>query len=274
MAFKHLLTLENFHQAPVAADPAFTRWFGTSKITLSGKPRVCYHGTTHKFDAFHSSWAGRTDDGFYGEGFYFATENEYAQEYGKYVVKAYVKLENPFYLPASGGANHPSFYDLRDALAALKGGNPELKTTRTIPAGWHLEEEEKDHPYFPGKTYTSYCVYPDPERWDDDDDPYLYGRDRESALEAIISFHDARNEVDFNVGWASALVKYATTFAQRQTLTQLLQGNGYDGVVVYDPDHTEHNDKRVTEIVAFEPTQIKSVDNDGTWDDDDPSMFS
>ncbi len=44
----------------------------------------------------------------------------------------------------------------------------------------------------------------------------------------------------------------------------LLEARGYDGIII---DNTD-------EIVAFDSTQIKAIDNDGTWDLDDPNIRS
>lgn len=54
--------------------------------------------------------------------------------------------------------------------------------------------------------------------------------------------------------------------AKREALKKL--DSDHDGVIfrgnAYNPD----------EIIAFYPTQIKSIDNDGTWDADDPDIRS
>ncbi len=48
--------------------------------------------------------------------------------------------------------------------------------------------------------------------------------------------------------------------------------NGFDGIIHDDTDIGGRNTH--TSYVTFEPSQIKSADNDGTWDADDPDIRS
>ena len=48
------------------------------------------------------------------------------------------------------------------------------------------------------------------------------------------------------------------------SIRKALVARGYDGIIANNPDGTEY--------IVFEPTQIKSVDNRGTFDPDDPRI--
>src|SRR5690606_2693107 len=55
--------------------------------------------------------------------------------------------------------------------------------------------------------------------------------------------------------------------AQSRALTEAAKAAGHDGIIVRGADGT------LDEIVVFDPTQIKSVFNRGTWDANDPNML-
>lgn len=97
-------------KGPVEANPNFVKWFGGSKvITPEGSPRVVYHGTASKFDAFGDPHIGVGDPGFLGRGFYFADNPYVARTYAQLrpgpderVIDAYLALHNPFDWGAKG----------------------------------------------------------------------------------------------------------------------------------------------------------------------------
>lgn len=77
----------------------FWRWFGDSKVVdEQGRPLVVYHGSDAKFEEFDLEKFGQTDSGTKGKGFYFTQRQKVAKHYGKNVISAYLKIENPFYL--------------------------------------------------------------------------------------------------------------------------------------------------------------------------------
>ena len=59
-----------------------------------------------------------------------------------------------------------------------------------------------------------------------------------------------------------------------------LKSKGYDGVLVNVPKNivkTEYGDEEIYngfELVVFNPNNVKSIDNDGSWDVDDDNVFS
>ena len=69
-----------------------------SKVVKNGKLLTVYHGTYGNFTKFDASYMGRTDEGFYGRGFYFTNDITDARDYGDRVIKCNLDIENPFYL--------------------------------------------------------------------------------------------------------------------------------------------------------------------------------
>ena len=75
----------------------FWKWFGKSKITKNGEPKVLYHGSKNKFLSFDDKKKGRsTDPGMRGRGFYFSSNIKSAQSYGNNIYEVYLKIETPF----------------------------------------------------------------------------------------------------------------------------------------------------------------------------------
>lgn len=66
-------------------------------------------------------------------------------------------------------------------------------------------------------------------------------------------------------------IRYEGKEFQIDDLAVIARGRGYDGLIVSDVgDQAGWG----TQYTAFHPWQIKSVDNDGTWDTDDPNVGS
>jgi len=52
-----------------------------------------------------------------------------------------------------------------------------------------------------------------------------------------------------------------------------LISEGYDGIIIKDTKVDAPKKERINQYVAFEPTQIKSIDNIGTFDPNDPNIY-
>lgn len=76
-----------------------------------GTPKVFYHGTNAEFTTFDRKKIGsNTDDGIYGNGFYFTSFRNQADQYGK-VKEYHLNLKNPLVL-----SNYNSIEELAEAL--------------------------------------------------------------------------------------------------------------------------------------------------------------
>jgi hypothetical protein len=78
---------------PVASTPKeverFKQWFGKSVAAHDGKPIVYYTGTGEEFEEFDVGYTPHVVA-------FFTEEREYAAAYGDVVVRAYLRMENPF----------------------------------------------------------------------------------------------------------------------------------------------------------------------------------
>lgn len=87
----------------VRSNDAFARWFSRSKIVdEEGAPKIVYHGTHSDFAEFdHLRVGSASDQGWYGNGFYFTPSAEvasqaYASGEGGNLMPVYLSIQNPF----------------------------------------------------------------------------------------------------------------------------------------------------------------------------------
>ena len=257
---KYLKKYIEYIKESIINNDTFKRWFGNSKISINGEPVVVYHGSKNwGILAFDKAYIGETDEGYYGIGFYFTDDLDYAKEYGENIVSCYLRCLNPFRIISVNNDADEKWFDLRDQLADLKGMDlPYLKTIRTLPEGFYVKKEYDDN-YRGHGPYTWYAVYP-PEKYYGTDNE-VYGTETYSELAAIVAYNDMKNDVNYDLGWTPAL----TRKIGRQKFTDLIKDNGYDCILA---------DDGFGEICVFEPTQIKSIKNDGSWDLNDVNIQS
>ena len=241
------------------------RWFGNSKITNPDRsPKICYHGTNARFRAFDPNHFGKTDEGYYGRGFYFSPTEPPAHGYGHIILPVYLKMENPFVLPCSGSSDHECLIDLREKLARLKGMPADLRPFRTIPDGYEIQWGEHENPYNPRKPLNLCSIAPKPELYGTNRE--IYGPEKNTELKAIVAFNDAINDINYDAGWSSSLLK----LTDRDHLADILQANGHDGIIVKNPDPDLGGD----EYIVFNPHQIKhATQNCGDYAPNNPNIF-
>lgn len=72
----------------------FKKWFGDSKVVdENGEPLVVYHGTNADFDIFDKT---KQNKGFFGQGFYFSSDNNFSGHYGENILPVYLKMIKPY----------------------------------------------------------------------------------------------------------------------------------------------------------------------------------
>jgi hypothetical protein len=258
---KHIKTYMLFE-----SDNGFDGWFGKSKVVgRDGRSMAMYHGTNTRFEKFERSAQGRTDDGFYGKGFYFSPSKEEAKEYGSHVIEAYLRVENPFWLRTNSSSDSIIMLDLRDDLSKLTFMPDSLKTNRKLPEGYKVKV--RDGGVAHGRKTVSVAVWPEPELYGTDREEYgpdqvYYESDykkEDAELSAIVEFNDMMAGVDWSVGWTTSLLKVVG----RDSFTENLKSVGYDGVFVVGVNELGEvpSIENVHEVIVFDPGQIKSTTN-------------
>lgn len=238
------------------------RSFDNSKVSKNGQLLTVYHGTNSKFDKFDASYMGQTDEGYYGRGFYFTIDKDYASEYGSRVIEANLDVKNPFYLRTwSTLGSYEEIY-LREDLSKLKGVPSYFKPNKEIPEGFELTVRDTNHS---GDEVVEIVVAPKKELWGTDDEVYgpsIYLRKEDAAKKdmlegykelAVVQFNDMRADVEFDGGLANWVLQKL----DRWNFHELLQKNGYDGIFVVGKDGDKTPIDEVSEIVVWDPSQIQ-----------------
>ena len=239
---------------------AFWKWFGNSVYKdKNGNPSIAYHNSPNKFNEFDTNRIGSRDFGFYGYGIYFSTHKSIASQYGKNQYAVYLKMENPFMFDREY-YKYPITQESYSIVKKYEEYN--LLTNDELNIVHELEDiinntkiqEEKTtvienrrrypatiyHLQYKDKTYST--------------DPRIL-LDEKDAMSQFIYFC-------FNDILKSVKQIYNVCMRQRnKQFAQMLQKNGYDSIWAS------------TEIVVFNPNQIKSVKNVGTWNPNSNNIF-
>lgn len=94
-------------------------------LVKDGKPVVFYHGTNSEFEFFDKSFLGSAKNGeVYGDSFNFTAYKSRAEDFGKYIVKAFLKVKNPLVMGTNeylvDGKELNSYTDLSTRPVMLK----------------------------------------------------------------------------------------------------------------------------------------------------------
>ena len=249
----------------------FYKWFGDSKaVDEQGRPLVVYHGTYAEFDTFDKEKIGGAhDQGFYGRGFYFSRYKGEARSYGSKVMPVYLKISKPFDLEGVDSGKYSGMNNIFEKGAIL---------LRQLGL---LDEEQLKKLDFYEKTKKDFLnkieVFPPSENQD-----IWFGEVESPSGQKILErAWESDNTKDglIDVLWNkyTRYIKYDDgTYFQyildglsftgfmrddANEFTEKLEKLGYDGV--YQGD----------EFVVFNPNQIKSVENRGSFSPESDNIY-
>lgn len=277
--------------------PEFARWFGKSKVVdAKGRPLVVYHGTPTsgehsnnkyvrgeqaghefpEFDRFNTQTSGITDSGWLGQGTYFTPDPDFAWEFGNKIMPVYLKVEKPFVINDDHSSGMENLYDFRKSIQDLPGLPEELrldthlaesvtyesygkeKITRYLSAGPGIDTQGRNRFFvFSGSA---------PDR------QFIIESSGRTREEAIARYNWKRNNTE-----PEGFILHDIGKIGAARFTSILKAAGYDGVMEYRITRDENENPVgkgiLSEILVFEPTQIKSsIANIGTWDPNNPSI--
>lgn len=257
---------------------SFFRWFGDSKVIKDGKPMVVFHGTKEKFDSFDLKkigW-GSGNLGHYGYGFYFSDDIREAEVYGKNIMKCYVKIEKPFtgtdeeflLLKRNGLPNiddlviksidYDSLYKeilrIDPKAAKLMNYIKEFGLSGAWDRFWEEEKDSMKDSYNELSNLTN--DYTTLNKDVDGVPDYVFPFLKEFGVDMRKLIYNQGFPYDQSLHWVTELGMYS------KDVTDVIKKLGFDGVIWG------------SEYVVFDPKNIKSVDNDGSWDIDDPNIYS
>jgi hypothetical protein len=236
-----------FQTAPAISTAAFKRWFGDSKVVdENGDPLVVYHGSgtapqqaeNFKFEAGR---AGKrmvlfSETDTVSSGMFFSPSREDAESYGGNVGEYYLSVQNPLINPRSMPLSSRS--SPAEKAAAMKA--------------W----DDVKHIFEPVIAPTLDFDGTPNGGWSVDTDGGVstqQGNTDEELMDALF--------VNDQIEWHHL---------DDPEVAARMKERGYDGVRVYEP-----NDNSGMSWFVLSPSQIKSVNNRGTFDpNDDRIMYS
>lgn len=214
---------------------AFKAWFGASKVVdADGKPLVVYHGTNQQIEEFDLKRGGAsTGENAGATKAFFFTDSRDVA--GQYAERAGKRVV------ANVAAYEKESERLQKEVARL-----EKAANRT--GDWDAYERAM-------------------ETWEAHEADALNADDAEgqNAVEVYLSIQNPM-VVEFDGGRLSA----------DRDLDQLIddaKANGHDGLILRNLEDSPQMGVVSDQFVAFAPTQIKSVNNRGTWDANDPRIL-
>ena len=239
--------LEPRGQAPALPtnSKAFKTWFGNSKVVdEKGEPLVVYHGTgPTSFGEFKLDAAKKFDKGFFGaDGFYLTPQRYLADAYSMQrggtaanTMELYVSIENPLWLHGSTTQPDEIVENLQRALVKHFGDQAQAdEVMRRITGGKTALEIQN----------------------------LLFAEETSARGEEAAT-------------WESHGGLHSSTILDefRKNIIPEVRKLGYDGIfagTVWNKDYTH---RVPSEIVAFDPTQIKSATgNSGDFDPNEPAI--
>lgn len=259
--------------------PKMQEFMKDSAIKVDGKLLNVYHGTSSDFTIFDTDYIGSNsgDVGFFGDGFYFATNKGESKYYGNKNMETYLNIKNPFYF---GKLNY------------LDGQKVKFNTDTTLLKISNLVEMfpelgNVEIKYSDGFTLNDYKTLfndvfnlSEVKKYNSEDyngNPELYYEISFEGFKKSYSTTLDYTENDIRMDFVKDYIKSKTDMPSLNKITDIIQGlyknkydskdgisggfsktlkkYGYDGIVVAD------NVSDADEIVAFYPEQIKNITN-------------
>lgn len=270
---------KGFYQAPnteITKSAAFKEWFGDSKVVdEDGKPLVVYHGTRSVFDIFDKDQKGKASTGA-KVGFWF-TETEtfaksfaediwYGDEKKSIVMPVYLSMKNPkIYEPKI--IEKEAKQKINEKIKSIKNDIKELTEQRN-------EEFAKTYSWAGMKIFNDKIEKMDKKlKKAENDYAELRYNDSYEQFKTDIYKIENRGAEDANFGGIGMVLKNNDTV---EKFVEQLKKQGYDGIIIKDTSYdtasagTETN----TQYAAFESSQIKSVNNKGSFDVNSPNIYN
>lgn len=259
----------------------FWKWFGGSKIIENGQPMICYHGSPiSNIEVFDISKIGynKGNYGHYGYGIYFSTDIREANVYGNNIYKCYIKMSNPFVgnenqileLKKIGVQGIDDLVILSIDFESLKNEFKRINDKLSYNFFKNVQEQGEEYAWNDirnkvGDQPNSIQIY---NKLNNISDIMYYTTLNKNVHGVSDYVLDELKKLGIkpklNKGFEyEQSLHWITDLGNRSKyVTETIKKLGYDGVFYG------------SEIVVFEPNQIKSIDNDGSWDINDNNIYS
>lgn len=225
------------------------KYVGVSKvIDENGEPLLVWHGTAEIFDAFSKDFRGSTDPGDWGLGFYFSPKKSTSEGYGNILIPAFLSIKNPvptekFKMVNSFGRKKAKPITLKEKI------QEDIKTTKFIIEGIEEQLYGNDPEYKHYREEGSLINKMHKKELE------IY-KDKLKDLQTQLQTK-SKEELDYDIN--------------KKWNDEVEDINKYDGIIpnINSGDAIKEN----YEIIAKEPNQIKSIDNQGTFSTQDNNIY-
>lgn len=226
------------------------KYVGVSKvIDENGEPLLVWHGTAEIFDAFSKDFRGSTDPGDWGLGFYFSPKKSTSEGYGNILIPAFLSIKNPvptekFKMVNSFGRKKAKPITLKEKI------QEDIKTTKFIIEGIEEQLYGNDPEYKHYREEGSLINKTHKKELE------IY-KDKLKDLQTQLQTK-SKEELDYDIN--------------KKWNDEVEDINKYDGIIpnINSGDAIKENH----EIIAKEPNQIKSIDNQGTFSTQDNNIYN
>lgn len=229
----------------VTNTPEFKNWFGASKIVdEAGKPKKVYHGTSAGgFEAFDDSKHYANGDLLFGPGTYLTDSKEIADSYTKLGKGAapknyemYASLKNPFDTSKQVGRG-----EFKRLLGGLESTGAKVNVVEDLAEG-------ADHSVIAEITLPP---------------------TRKNELPTTFTLDNFSGD---SMGNGEELWRKLAGYMPAEKVNKALQAAGYDGIRYNGGAHLGGPVKHDAYVV-FDPTNLKSTANRGTFDANNPNIY-
>jgi len=230
------LIWESYNTKQIINNPNFKKWFGDSKVVdKNGDPLLVYHGTNITFDVFDIKKIGNSTGTAHGAGFYFAEEKNIAGGYSKNeknIIEAYLSIQKPLD-SNSKSFNLNQLIKIIDNLISIE-----------------IEKYPDENINYKDTFISNYT------------DTYTDQSRSVSVRKTASIIHNHNDNILDQIGelWNTS-GKGGNVF---KTIKNTL---GYDSVKIRDFQNSGSSI-----YVVWEPTQIKSIYNNGNFDPNNPNI--
>lgn len=226
------------------------KYVGVSKvIDENGEPLLVWHGTAEIFDTFSKDFRGSTDPGDWGLGFYFSPKKSASEGYGNILIPAFLSIKNPvptekFKMVNSFGRKKAKPITLKEKI------QEDIKTTKFIIEGIEEQLYGNDPEYKHYREEGSLINKMHKKELE------IY-KDKLKDLQTQLQTK-SKEELDYDIN--------------KKWNDEVEDINKYDGIIpnINSGDAIKEN----YEIIAKEPNQIKSIDNQGTFSTQDNNIYN
>ena len=285
---------------------AFKKWFGDSKVVdEDGKPKIVYRGDVVTFDTFDKEKA--STESAMGAGFYFSdneadVESNYYNGGPDFDNKVARRAEQIQQEREDEGENID--YDEAKEIAEkeLRGDSEpqELEVYLSIKNPVYVGTNETyllsdvfDDIDINEEDYEDYSEYEEARQEAEDEAIQTISYEIDDALGGLLSYDDIERaksilfEYLYDGGVTLQQLKdrlneeyfenYETgDIVGNEVARRIAEALGYDGIIDDTVSTKFKNmgmEEGTTHYIAFEPNQIKSVDNQGTFDENNPNIY-